>query len=88
VLRASAAAEQAGVPSASLVCEGFVGQAATTAAGLGMPNLPTAVVPGHVDVQSPEELHRNIAAVTVDAVIRNLTVTPDQAGQGSRRRER
>ncbi len=67
------------MPSASLVCEGFVGQAATTAAGLGMPNLPTAVVPGHVDVQSPEELRRNIAAVTVDAVIRNLTVTPDQA---------
>lgn len=79
MLRASAAAEQAGVPSASLVCEGFVGQAATTAAGLGMPNLPTAVVPGHVDVQSPEELRRNIAAVTVDAVIRNLTVTPEQA---------
>jgi hypothetical protein len=78
-MRASAAAEQAGVPSASLVCEGFVGQAATTAAGLGMPNLPTAVVPGHVDVQSPEELRLNIAAVTVDAVIRNLTVTPDQA---------
>jgi len=64
------------VPSASLVCEGFVGQAATTAAGLGMPNLPTAVVPGHVDVQSREELRRNIAAVTVDAVIRSLTETP------------
>jgi len=61
------------VPSASLVCEGFRGQAATTATGLGLPGLPTALVPGHVDVQSAEELRQNVAAVTVDAVIRNLT---------------
>jgi hypothetical protein len=79
VVRASAAAEQAGVPSVSLTCEGFLGQAATTAAGLGMPNLPTALVPGHVDVQSAEELRRNVAAVTVDAVIQGLTVAPDEA---------
>jgi hypothetical protein len=77
VVRASAAAERAGVPSASLVCEGFLGQAATTAAGLGMPTLPAAVVPGHVDVQSAEELRRNIASVTVDAVIRSLTRSPE-----------
>ena len=64
------------MPSASLVCEGFVGQAATTAAGLGMPNLPAAAVPGHVDVQSAEELRRNIVAVTVDGVVRSLTETP------------
>ncbi|HZP36023.1 MAG TPA: UGSC family (seleno)protein [Methylomirabilota bacterium] len=76
MLRASAVAERAGVPTASLVCEGFIGQAATTSVGLGLPGLPTALVPGHVDVQSPEELRRNVAAVTVDAVIRNLTEAP------------
>jgi hypothetical protein len=76
VLRASAVAERAGVPTASLVCEGFRGQAATTATGLGLPGLPTALVPGHVDVQSVEELRRNVAEVTVDAVIRNLTEAP------------
>jgi hypothetical protein len=27
---------------------------------LGMPNLPLAMVPGHVDVQSAEELKANI----------------------------
>jgi hypothetical protein len=80
VLRASAVAERAGVPTASLVCEGFRGQAATTAAGLGLPGLPTALVPGHVDVQTVEELRRNLAAVTVDAVIANLTVAPETAG--------
>jgi hypothetical protein len=69
------------VPSASLVCEGFRGQAATTATGLGLPGLPTALVPGHVDVQSAEELRQNVAAVTVDAVIRNLTEAV--AGVGS-----
>ena len=80
MLRASAVAERAGVPTASLVCEGFRGQAATTAAGLGLPGLPTALVPGHVDVQSAEELRRNVTTVTVDAVIRNLTEAPPRAG--------
>jgi hypothetical protein len=80
VLRASAVAERAGVPTASLVCEGFRGQAATTATGLGLPGLPTALVPGHVDVQSVEELRRNVTAVTVDAVIANLTEAPPRAG--------
>jgi len=68
------------VPTASLVCEGFRGQAATTATGLGLPGLPTALVPGHVDVQSADELRQNVAAVTVDAVIRNLTEAPARVG--------
>ncbi|MCB1740442.1 MAG: hypothetical protein KDK91_08740 [Gammaproteobacteria bacterium] len=76
MLRASSVAEAAGVPTSSLVCEGFVGQAATTSVGLGMPNLPVARVPGHVDGQSDEELARNIVDVTLDMVIQNLTVTP------------
>ena len=80
MLRASAVAERAGVPTASLVCEGFLGQAATTATGLGLPGLPTALVPGHVDVQTVEELRRNLAAITVDTVIRNLTEAPPPAG--------
>jgi len=67
------------VPTASLVCEGFLGQAATTAAGLGMPNLSAAVVPGHVDVQSADELRRNVIATTVEGVVRALTVTPEHA---------
>ena len=79
MLRASAAAEEAGVPSSSLVCEGFVGQAGTTSSGLGMPNLPLAMVPGHVDVQTNDDLRANGLDVTVDDVIRNLTEQPLQA---------
>ena len=81
MLRASAAAEEAGVPSVSLTCEGFIGQAATTATGLGLPNLPVAVVPGHVDVQTVQELRGNVLGFTVDAVIQGLTVAQEQAAE-------
>lgn len=67
------------MPSVSLVCEGFVGQATATAAGLGMPTLPPAVLPGHVDAQTDEELEANVLAA-VDAVVRGLTADPEPAG--------
>ena len=73
MVRASAVAERAGVPSASLVCDGFTTQATTTAAGLGFANLPLARLVGHVDVQSAEELAENVRDVTVDAIVSNLT---------------
>ncbi len=79
MLRASAAAEAAGVPSSSLVCEGFLGQGATTSVGLGRPNLPMARVPGHVDTQTDNELRDNLTSVTVQAVIENLTAAPPAA---------
>ena len=79
MLRASAAAEAAGIPSSSLVCEGFLGQGATTSVGLGLPNLPMAKVPGHVDTQTDNELRQNLISVTVREVIENLTAVPPAA---------
>ncbi len=79
MLRASAVAEEAGVPSVSLTCEGFIGQAATTATGLGLPSLPVAIVPGHVDVQTVDELRANVLGVTVEGVVQGLTATPEKA---------
>ncbi len=79
MLRASAIAENVGVPTSSLVCEGFIGQAATTSVGIGLPNLPVALVPGHVDSQSDEELWANVTSVTLDAVIDNLLRQPAEA---------
>lgn len=73
MLRASASSERLGRPSASLTCEGFLAQGRATAVGLGLPNLPLALVPGHVGVQSREELRRNILGVTVDRVIACLS---------------
>lgn len=50
-----------------------MGQAKSTSEGLGYPNLQVARVPGHVDVQSVDELRKNVLAVTVDDVVRCLT---------------
>jgi hypothetical protein len=83
VLRASAAAEAAGIPSSTLVCEGFLGLAASTSVGLGMPNIPVAAVPGHTGVQSKDELRRNILGITMDNVVKNLLGEPAQASEES-----
>lgn len=79
MLRASNAAEAAGIASSSLTCEGFLHQATTTSAGLGRPSLPVAVVPGHVDTQDAAELERNVREITIPAVIANLTAPPQEA---------
>ena len=72
MLRVSAVCEAAGLPAATLVCEGFLRQAAATSVGLGLPNMPVALVPGHPDAQSREELRRNTLEVTTEKVIDNL----------------
>jgi hypothetical protein len=77
VLRASEACERAGFPTSSLVCEGFLGQAAATSVGLGMPNLPVAMIPGHPGAQSLEQLRTNVHAVTAQQVIENLLSEPE-----------
>ncbi|MBI3935974.1 MAG: hypothetical protein HY323_03280 [Betaproteobacteria bacterium] len=79
MLRASAICEEAGYPSASLVCEGFMGQAATSSVGLGMPTIPVALVPGHVGTQTKDELRRNILEVTTRQVAQCLMREPASA---------
>ncbi|HYF21306.1 MAG TPA: UGSC family (seleno)protein [Ramlibacter sp.] len=76
MLRASAACEAAGIPTSSLTCEGFVGQAHATCAGLGLRGMPLAVVPGHPGVQSQDELRRNTIESVLPAVVANLTQPP------------
>jgi hypothetical protein len=74
VLRASAACEAVGIPSSSLVTEGFMTQARATSIGLGLPNIPLAMIPGHPAVQDDASLRRNLLETTLEQVIRNLTV--------------
>lgn len=78
MLRASEICERAGYPTSSLVCEGFLGQAAATSVGLGMPNMPVATIVGHPGAQSSEEIRANAKAVTAAEVIANLTVQPEE----------
>jgi hypothetical protein len=81
VLRASEVCERAGFPTSSLVCEGFLGQAAATSAGLGMPNLPVAMIPGHPGVQSLDQLRANVVAITAPRVVENLLSEPEVQDQ-------
>lgn len=80
MLRASAACEAAGIPSSSLVAEGFINQAKATSVGLGLPNIPLAMIPGHPAVQSKDELRANILGVTLQDVVANLTQEVKAAG--------
>ena len=72
MLRASAVCEEAGVPSSSLVSQGFLQLAAASSIGLGLPSMPVALVPGHPGAQSPTMLRHNILEVTTAEVIKNL----------------
>ena len=54
-------------------------QARATRIGLGLPNLPLAAVPGHVGVQSAEELRANVLDHTLAQVIDSLTRQPAAA---------
>jgi len=88
VLRASAACEVAGFPTTSLTCEGFVKQAAATSIGLGLRNIPIALVPGHIGTKSPEELRRDILETTLPDVIKTLTQAEDSIEQPLEARQR
>ncbi|MBI2957477.1 MAG: hypothetical protein HYY32_01420 [Chloroflexi bacterium] len=68
------------MPSSSVVCDGFARMGSMTAAGQGMPNLPMAEYPGNVAFASVEQLQTNVSSITVDQIIRGLTVQPEEAG--------
>jgi hypothetical protein len=80
-VRASIRAEKAGLPSASLVTEGFINQGRSTAKGSGMPNLPLAMIPGHTDIHSDSDFKKIIESVTLDQAIEALTSQPDDEKQ-------
>ena len=75
-MRASVVAEAAGVPSVSLVCEGFERQASATGRGAGFDGLPLGVLRGHVDAQSHDEMIGCLRDSTLDQIIAGLTSAP------------
>ena len=82
-MRASIAAESAGIPSVSVVCDGFAGQARATARGLGYDGLAVAVTIGHVDAQSAEVMRRNFVGHTVDDIVDGLTTDIDDGDESA-----
>jgi hypothetical protein len=84
VMRASAVIEKAGIPTASLVCEGFAGQARAVSPGLGCAWLPVVEMPGYVDGMSDEELSDMILSHTQHAVVKCLTERPVAHGKAAK----
>ncbi len=80
-MRAAMAAEAAGIPSVSIVCEGFSGQALATGRGHGYDELPLAVTVGHVDAQNAEAMAANFLSHTVDQIVDGLTA--DRLGEAA-----
>ncbi|GAB2186229.1 hypothetical protein LAB1_35380 [Roseibium sp. LAB1] len=80
VIRASAAIERAGIPTASLVCQGFVAQAHAISPGQGCAALPVATLLGHVDSLSKDGLRATVLEHTLPLVIRCLTEAPVAQG--------
>lgn len=75
-MRASVAAEGAGVPSVSLVCEGFERQGEATGRGVGFTGLALGVLCGHVDTQNRDEMIQHLHDSTIDQIIAGLTKMP------------
>ena len=64
----------------TVLCGGFVTMGKLTAKGLGLPNLPHSIHPGHVNFVTDEELEVNVAGTMLDQVIEGLTVQPAEEG--------
>lgn len=79
MVRASAAVENLGLPTVSIICDGFLIQAKLTAVGSGMPDLPIAAYPGTIDHHSLKEIQKNARAVIIDQIISGLTVQPKES---------
>jgi len=69
--------EAAGIPTVSLVCEGFERQARATGRGLGLDGMALAVLRGHVDTLSHDEMLERFRAHTYAEVVRGLTAADE-----------
>jgi len=67
----------------SLVCEGFERQARATGRGLGFDRLPIAVMKGHVDAQSYDDMVASFVGYTLEQIVSGLTTSIDWDDEGS-----
>ncbi len=82
MLRASAVAEKAGVPSVSIVSTPFMKQAAVIARGLGLPDLSIAEYPGVPMTDSAQTVREKTAAQLVEQIVKGLaSLVPMAAGK-------
>ena len=82
-MRASIAAEQAGIPTVSIVCEGFERQSLATGRGHGLDDMRLGVLVGHVDAQSTALMVDNFMTFTVDQIVAGLTEAQTRQAESS-----
>jgi hypothetical protein len=80
VTRASVLVEKLGIPTVTVLCGGFTMQGKLTAKGLGLPNLPHSIHPGHVNLVTDEKLAESVRGTMLEQVIQGLTVQPEEEG--------
>jgi hypothetical protein len=68
-MRAALTAEQAGVPSVSIVTTAFMGHAQAAARGYGISTSAIAEYPGVIPTEAPEVFERKIRDVLVDRIV-------------------
>ncbi|MDO8670553.1 MAG: hypothetical protein Q7O66_03875, partial [Dehalococcoidia bacterium] len=73
MMRASVAAERAGVRSASIVASAFMAQARPVARSLGIGNLALAEYPGVIDLDSEEIFREKVATVVTNRIVEALS---------------
>jgi hypothetical protein len=78
VTRASILVEKLGIPTVSIVCDGFVTQGRLSAKGMGMPGLPYTIHPGHLNLATLDQVQKNAAGTMLDQVIKGLTEQPQE----------
>jgi hypothetical protein len=79
VVRASIAAEKAGVPTVPIVSTAFSGQAQTIAQALGARSLTIAEYPGVIMTESQQELRRKTEEVLVNKIVEGLCTPVEDA---------
>ncbi len=72
-VRTSITVEKMGIPTVTILTEAYVSGAVLTASGLGMPNLPFTVHPGHTLLCTDEQVKENAKTLMLDEVIAGLT---------------
>ena len=74
-MRASVAAERAGLPAVSIIATGFLTQGVVVAKGLGMPDLAVAEYPGVPMTAAAQPLPHKVSATLISQIIDGLTKT-------------
>lgn len=72
-VRTSITVEKMGISTVTILTDAYVSGAILSAAGLGMPNLPFTVHPGHTLLCTDEQVKENAKTLMLDEVINGLT---------------